>query len=178
MKNTKISTMAILAVFSQPLFADGHSAGLMGSHVVVTNTFQGDLTSNVETDVSSFGLENNQFSTVGNEVEFPNFITLYSVDISSNSIAFSWGDSDFAKQLSGPTTEGNHDRNYFVFDLPASKNITAVSLDKEASSLIDGSAEPTATVLGPNRIVTDFSTGVIRGQGFNPVFTVTVEEKK
>jgi hypothetical protein len=76
--------------------------------------------------------------------------------------------------LAGPTPDGNHDRNYFIFDLPEGKAITAVTFDAGASDLLDGSAEPTAAVIGANRIVTDFSSGVIRGAGFNPVYSVTV----
>jgi len=148
--------------------------GLHGASVVITNTFQGGQTGNVESDVAAFGLTNNQFATVGDDVEFPDFITLYSVDVSSDAIAFTWADSDFAKQLAGPTPEGNHDRNYFIFDLPAGKAITAVTFDAEASDMIEGSATPTVTIIGPNRIVTDFSSGVIRGAGFNPVYSVTV----
>ncbi len=152
MKNITSFTMALLAITTQSALANDHSSGLTGAQVVATNTFQGEQTDNIETDVSAFGLVNNQFSTVGKDIEFPDFITLYSVDISADSIAFSWGSGDFAKQLSGPTPQGNHDRNYFVFNLPAGKRIAAVTLDKEASSLIEGSAMPTATVLAPNRI--------------------------
>ena len=150
--------------------------GLIGSTVVITNTFQGAQTENAEVDVSGFGLVNNRFSTVGDEVEFDDFITLYDVDVSANAVAFTWSDSEFAQQLSGPTPEGNHDRNYLIFDLPEGKAITAVAFDAEASDLLEGSAEPTAVVLGPNRIVTDFSGGVIRGTGFNPVYAITVED--
>lgn len=160
---------------AQPALADGHQSELTGATVVITNTFQGDQTGGVETDVAAFGLANNQFSTVGDGVEFADFITLYTVDISSDSIAYTWGDGEFAQQLSGPTPDGNHDRNYFVFDLPDGQMITSVTLDDAASALLEGSAEPTATVLAPNRIVTDFSSGVIRGVGFNPVFNVTVD---
>lgn len=167
-------TLAVLALSATQLAAGGHSKGLTGATVAITNTFQGAQTEGAEVDVSAFGLLNNQFATVGGDTEFPAFITLYDVDVTADSIRFAWGDSDFAQQLSGPTPEGNHDRNYFLFDLPAGKAITAVTFDAEASDLIDGSATPTAAILGPNRIVTDFSSGVIRGAGFNPVFSVTV----
>lgn len=163
---------AVLLVSALPAFAEG----LTGSTVVITNTFQGAQTENAEVDVSGFGLANNQFSTVGDDIEFDDFITLYDVDVSANAIAFTWSDSEFAQQLSGPTPDGNHDRNYLVFDLPEGKAITAIEFDAEASDLLEGSAEPTATVLAPNRIVTDFSGGVIRGAGFNPVYSITVED--
>lgn len=166
--------LPLLALVASPAFAGGHAAGLDGATVVITNTFQGAQTENAEVDVTAFGLLNNRFATVGGDVEFPAFITLYDVDISADAIAFTWGDSDFAKQLGGPTPEGNHDRNYFVFDLPEDKAITAVTFDTDASEMIEGSAAPTASIIGPNRIVTDFSAGVIRGQGFNPIFKVTV----
>lgn len=109
-------------------------------------------------------------------MEFPDFITLYDVDVSADAIRFEWGNSPFAEQLSGPTPDGNHDRNYFLFDLPDGKSITDVSFDADASDLIEGSATPTTAILGPNRIMIDFSTGVIRGVGFNPAFSVTVSD--
>jgi len=177
--NTMRSLFAALTVTAftivHPALADGHQSGLTGATVVITNTFQGEQTDGVETDVAAFRLTNNQFAIVGDGVEFADFITLYTVDISGNSIAYTWGDGDFAQQLSGPTPDGNHDRNYFVFDLPEGQVITSVTLDEAASALLEGSAAPTAMVLAPNRIVTDFSSGVIRGVGFNPVFSVSVE---
>ena len=169
-----LMTCAALAVATSPLAAEG----LTGATVAVTNTFQGAQTEGAEVDVSAFGLLNNQFAVVGEALEFPQFITLYDIDITANGIRFVWGDSEFAKQISGPTPEGNHDRNYFLFDLPKGKAITDVSFDAASSDMIDGSAAPTAQVLGPNRIVIDFSTGVIRGEGFNPAFTLTVEDQK
>ena len=174
MKNL-ISHTAVAILVAAPTLAGSHAAGLDGASVVITNTFQGAQTENVETDVAAFGLLNNQFATVGEGVEFPNFITLYAVDISADRIAFTWGDSEFAQSLAGPTPDGNHDRNYFIFELPDGVAITAVAFDADASELIEGSAEPTAAVLGPNRIVTDFAAGVIRGEGFNPVFSVTID---
>lgn len=162
------------AALTSTVLADGH-ASLEGATVVITNTFQGAQTENIETDVTAFGLVNNQFATVGDGVEFPDFITLYSVDLGTGSIQFTWANSEFAQQLAGPTPDGNHDRNYFVFDLPEGVAITDVSFDSRASDMIEGSAEPTVTVLGPNRIVIDFAAGVIRGEGFNPAFSVTVE---
>lgn len=173
MKLTKtLTALGLTAALCTPLYAEG----LSGATVVITNTFQGAQTEDVETDVTAFGLLNNRFAIVGDSVEFADFITLYSIDISDSSIAFSWGDSEFANQLAGPTPDGNHDRNYFIFDLPEGKTITAVTFDAAASDLIDGSTEPTAAIIGPNRIVTDFSSGVIRGVGFNPVFSITVDE--
>ncbi len=175
MKIAALTTVATLLVASHAI-ADGHATGLNGATVVITNTFQGAQTEGAEVDVSAFDLVNNQFATVGDGVEFPAFITLYDVDITADAIRFAWGDSPFAQQLSGPTPDGNHDRNYFVFDLPEGKAITAVSFDTAASRMIEGSAEPQAAILGPDRIVVDFSTGVIRGAGFNPVFPVTVSD--
>lgn len=173
MKSHMITFAASLA-FATTAFAGSHGGGLDGATVVITNTFQGAQTDGNETDVAAFGLNNNRFATVGDDVEFPDFITLYTVDISGDNISFTWGDSDMANQLSGPTPDGNHDRNYFIFELPEGVAITDVSFDAAASDMIDGSAEPTAVVLGPNRIVTDFSSGVIRGAGFNPSFAITV----
>lgn len=169
-------TLAATVLMASQAAADGHASGLIGATVVITNTFQGAQTEGAEVDVSAFDLLNNQFATVGDDVEFPAFITLYDVDVSAGAIQFAWGDSPFAQQLSGPTPEGNHDRNYFVFDLPEGKAITEISFDAAASDMIEGSAEPTATILGPNRIVIDFSTGVIRGAGFNPAFAITVSD--
>lgn len=157
-----------------PAFAGGHDGGLDGAAVVITNTFQGAQTEGIEVDVSAFGLSNNRFATVGDSTEFPEFITLYTVDISADSIAFTWGDSEFARSLAGPTPDGNHDRNYFIFDLPEDVAITAVEFDADASDLIEGSAVPVATIIGPNRIMIDFAGGVIRGAGFNPVYSVSV----
>lgn len=175
MKIVSPLTAAVLLLASQAI-ADGHASGLTGATVVITNTFQGAQTEGAEVDVSAFDLVNNQFATVGDDVEFPAFITLYDVDIAANAIRFAWGDSPFAQQLSGPTPDGNHDRNYFMFDLPEGKAITDVSFDAAASDMIEGSSEPSATILGPNRIVIDFSTGVIRGAGFNPAFSVTLSD--
>ena len=174
MKITAIA--AVTLVLASQAIAGGHATGLTDATVVITNTFQGAQTEGAEVDVSAFGLLNNQFAVVGEEVEFPGFITLYDVDVSADAIRFTWGDSAFAQQLSGPTPEGNHDRNYFIFDLPEGKAITKVTFDAASSDMIEGSAVPTATILGPNRIVTDFSTGVIRGSGFNPAFSVTVSD--
>jgi len=170
----KIVSIAIAAALLAPtqILADG----LTGATVVITNTFQGAQTEGAEVDVSAFDLMNNQFATVGGDVEFPAFITLYDVDVSADRIKFTWGDSPFAEQISGPTPDGNHDRNYFVFDLPEDKAITDVAFDADASDMIDGSATPFAAVLGPNRIVIDFAAGVIRGDGFNPAFAVTVSD--
>lgn len=174
MRYVSLTGAALLLAASQ-LAADGHSTGLSGSTVVITNTFQGAQTEGTEVDVAAFNLRNNQFAVVGDDVEFPAFITLYDVEITSNSIAFTWGDSEMAKNLSGPTPDGNHDRNYFVFDLPDGKAITAATFEASASNLLEGSAEPKIAVLGPNRIVIDFDGGVVRGAGFNPFFSVTVE---
>jgi|GEM_PF-4292160 len=176
--NKTLPLTAAVTLLASPLFAGSHASGLRGATVAITNTFQGAQTDGVETDVAAFGMNNNRFAVVGDDVEFPDFITLYSVEITADSIGFRWGDSEMAQTLSGPTPDGNHDRNYFLFDLKEGQAITDVSFDADASDLIDGSAEPTATVIGPNKLVTDFSSGVIRGAGFNPVYTVTVGESQ
>ena len=175
MKRTSAAFL-FLSSLAVPVAAGGHADGLNGASVVITNTFQGAQTENAKVDVAAFGLLNNRFAVVGDDTEFPAFITLYDIDVSADSISFTWGDSEFAQSLSGPTPNGNHDRNYFIFELPEGKAITSVEFDAAASDLIEGSAEPTAMILGPNRIVTDFSTGVIRGTGFNPVYSVTVSD--
>lgn len=143
-------------------------------NMLVFNTFQGKLTKDIETDVGAFGMNNNQFSKTGDGVELPAFIGLYDIDVSDNSIAFSWVESDASSKFAGPTPEGNHDRNYFVFDLPKNKKITKISFDATKSKLLDDSKEPTAAVISRNKIVTDFAGGVIRGPGFAPVFTITI----
>ena len=173
---TTVFSAAVLVASATVAFADGHASGLTGSTVAITNTFQGARTEGAEVGVAAFGLANNQFGVVGDEIEFPAFITLYDVDLTADSVKFTWGDSDFAKQLSGPTPDGNHDRNYFLIDLPEGKAITAVTFDAAGSEMIDGSAEPKAQVLAPNRFVIDFDGGVIRGAGFNPAFSITVED--
>ena len=61
--------------------------------------------------------------------------------------------------VSGPTPE-NNDRNYFIFDLPEGKAITEAAFDAEASELLEGSAEPSITIIGPNRIVTNFDAAL------------------
>ena len=167
----RILTCAALLFSATPLLAEG----LTGSTVVITNTFQGGQTGGVEVDVAAFDLANNQFGVVGDGIEFPDFITLYDVDISADGIAFKWGDGDFAQSLAGPTPDGNHDRNYLIFDLPEGKTITSATYDPAASDLLADSAEPKIAVLGPNRLVIDFDGGVVRGAGFNPAFKVTVE---
>ena len=113
MKHIPLTCAAILFSASQ-LMADG----LSGATVVITSTFQGTQTEGAEVDVAAFDLVNNQFAVVGDDVEFPAFITLYDVDIGAESISFKWGDSEMAERLSGPTPEGNHDRNYLIFNLP------------------------------------------------------------
>ena len=173
---TIILTTTFLAITASVAQADGHASGLSGSTVAITNTFQGAQTEGAEVDVAAFGLANNQFSVVGDDVEFPGFITLYDVDLTGDTLMFTWGDSEFAQQLSGPTPDGNHDRNYFLIDLPEGKAITAVTFDAAASDMIEGSAEPKAQVLAPNRFVIDFDGGVIRGAGLNPAFSITVED--
>lgn len=148
--------------------------GLAGAKMLVFNTFQGELTKGMETDVGAFGMNNNLFAQVGDGVELPAFIGLYDIDASADGIAFAWAESDFSAKFAGVTPDGNHDRNYFVFELPAGKAITAISFDAAASALPEGSAVPTAAVVSRNKVVTDFAAGVIRGAGFAPAFKVTI----
>ena len=149
------------------------AADLTGAAFVVTNTFQGAQTDGAEVDVAAFGLDNNKFGIVGDGVELPVFINIYDVDVSGDMIKFTWRETEFSKQITGPTPDGNHDRNYFTFDLPEGVAIDKVIFDAAASDMLDGSTEPTAAVLGPNRIVLDNMGGVVRGVGYNPAFKVT-----
>ncbi|MEM9523200.1 MAG: hypothetical protein AAF982_04275 [Pseudomonadota bacterium] len=163
----------VLSMVLLALPATGYAAGLDGATVLITNTFQGAQTENVEKDVSAFGMTNNVFASVGAGMEFPEFITLYDVDVAADRISFRWITSEMADRLSGPTPDGNHDRNYFVFDLPEGLAITDVVFDRAGSALLEGSADPTAEVISPNKIVMDFAAGVVRGVGFNPSFIVS-----
>ncbi len=162
-----------LILLGTPSFAQE----LTGAQVLLTNTFEGHALNGhtlPETDVARFGMPNNLFATVGEGTEYPQFLTLYNVDISGGQIRFEWLHSDFADKVSGPTPEGNHDRNYFVFDLPEGVVITDIALDESESTLLDTAVLPSAQVVGPNKVVTDFASGVVRGVGFNPVFTITL----
>ena len=150
------------------------AAGLDGVDFVITNTFQGAQTNNVETDVGAFGLPGNQFATVGDGVELPAYINIYDVDVSDKMIKFTWVETEFSKKITGPTPAGNHDRNYFIFDLPQGMAITEVAFDAENSEMLEGSTVPQATVIAGNRIVIDNNEGVVRGVGFNPAFSVTL----
>lgn len=165
-----LTTAALLG-----LATTAQSATLDGATFVVTNTFQGAQTEGVEMDVAAFGLDNNKFATVGDGVELPVFINIYDVDVSGDMIKFTWVETDFSKQITGPTPEGNHDRNYFTFDLPQGVAITGVAFDAENSEMLEGSTAPEAQVLGPNRIVIDNMVGVVRGVGFNPAFKISFE---
>lgn len=156
---------------TQPAGAEG----LGGATVLVTNTFQGARSEGVEVDVAAFGLDSNLFATVGEGVEFPAFLTLYDVDLTADRIAFRWVDSAFSRQLAGPTPEGNNDRNYFTFDLPAGVAISEVTFDPDASDLLGRSSAPVAPVISGNRVVVNFAGGVVRGLGFDPVFRVAFE---
>ena len=166
-----LATVAAIGASALPAFAGGD---LSGAKVLTFNTFTGGMTKWVETDVGMFGMNNNLFSKVGDGVELPAFITLYDIDFGGDSIAFTWVESEFSKTITGPTPEGNQDRNYFVFDLPAGKAIKAVTFDAAGSKLLAGSAEPTAMVVSRNKVVTEFGAGVDRNLGFAPRFTVTV----
>ena len=165
----RVTPLLAATFFAGAAMADG----IDGARFVVTNTFQGGQTGGSEVDVAKFGLTNSVFATVSGEVEIPGFITLYDIDVTADTIGFTWIETEFSKTITGPTPEGNHDRNYITLDLPEGVEITGIAFDAAASKLLEGSAEPTAAVLGPNRIVTDFSTGVVRGVGFNPVFKLT-----
>lgn len=151
------------------------NAGLLGTSFAVTNTFQGAQTNNIETDVAVFGMTSTKFSKVTDNIELPAFITLYDIDVTKDAIKFNWIESEFSKKITGPTPVGNHDRNYFVFDLPEGKAIKSIVFDKENSRLLANSREPTAEILSSNRIVIDFSDGVIRGVGFNPTFKIVAK---
>jgi len=155
----------------------GTEPTLAGTRFVVTNTFQGAQTDGAEVDVSSFELDNNRFATVGDGVELPAFISIYDVDVSDTAIAFTWVDTEFSRRLNGVTPEGNHDRNYFVFDLPGDVAITGIRFDAERSELLPESTAPEARVLGPNRVVIDNDAGVVRGVGYNPAFEITLSRR-
>jgi len=168
------SVLASLVLIST-VQAGGHSRGLVGSTFVVSNLFKGDATKGQEVDVTKFGLVNNTFAKVGKGVELPRFITLYDIDVSTDSVSFDWVESPFSKKVSGVMPADKHDRNYFIFDLEAGREIKAVSFDAEKSNLHPGSALPTVTLIGPNKFMTEFASGVIRKAGFKPSFKVTVE---
>jgi len=162
-----------LLLFTTPVYAQN----LTGAEVLIYNTFEGHTSSGhtvPESDVAMFGMQNNIFTTVNDGMEFPGFLTLYNVDISGSEIRFEWLHSKFADKVSGPSPEGNHDRNYFVFDLPEGMAIKDITFDKTESALLANAALPTAQVIGPNKVVTDFASGVVRGVGFNPVFKITL----
>ncbi len=169
---TKFAAMGLILLSTPALAQD-----LTGSQVLLTNTFEGHTAKGhtvPESDVAKFGMHNNLFATVGEGTEFPEFLTLYDVDISGSEIRFEWLHSDFADKVSGPSPAGNHDRNYFVFDLPEGVKITDITFDEAASNLLDSAALPSAVVIGPNKVMTDFADGVVRGVGFNPVFKITL----
>ncbi len=169
-----MKTKLISAILATTLPFGLAAADLMGTTFVVTNTFEGDAGGNKvdETDVAAFGLDNNKFAVVSEEVELPTFINIYDIDVSADMIKFTWRETEFSSQITGPTPEGNHDRNYFVFDLPEDVMIESVTFDPENSEMLENSVEPVATVLGPNRFVIDNIGGVVRGVGFNPAFKV------
>ncbi|MEM7241974.1 MAG: hypothetical protein AAF429_07300 [Pseudomonadota bacterium] len=165
----QIPALLIAFGLSSAAMADG----LLGANFVITNTFQGAQTDNNELDVAGFGFKNNVFATVGEDVELPSFINIYDVDVSKDMIKFTWVETDFSKTITGPTPEGNHDRNYIIFDLPKGVAIDTIAFDAAASDMLEGSAEPTAAVIGSNRVVMDNAGGVVRGVGYNPAFKLT-----
>lgn len=156
------------AVIGAGLTTQPALASLLLNDVVITNTFQGSVTGGVEIFIDS-----STANVSSGALEFPGFIDLYDVDITADSIAFTWIDTPFSNSVSGSTPLGNFDRNLFVFDLPANMNITGITFDAFASQLLSGSAMPSAQLIAPNQVLTVFDEGVIRNIGFNPVFTVT-----
>ncbi len=154
--------------------AGGLSRGLTGTSFVVSNLFKGDSTQGVEVDVTQFGLSNNHFAKVGKGVELPKFITLYDIDVSSHSVSFDWVESTFSKKVSGVMPADKHDRNYFIFNLPPGKKISNVEFDAKNSLMHEGSALPTVKLIGPNKFMTEFASGVIRKEGFKPSFKITL----
>jgi len=173
--NLLLAAGSFAALITAPVSA----ADLTGTQVVVSNTFEGLSMSGhtvPETDVAHFGMANNLFATISDTVELPAFLTLYDVDINANHISFNWIESPFSMKVVGPSPDGNHDRNYFTFDLPEGVEISGIVFDADASTLLPDSPNPTAQVVGPNKVVTDFSTGVVRGLGFNPVFTLELSQ--
>lgn len=174
-KKTIRTIAATAIVFAASLSTPAIAAdGLSGAQVLTTNTFAGGPTEGAEVDVGAFGMNNNLFATVGSNVEFPSFIGLYDIDIDENSISFNWVDTGVSQSMAGSTPEGNNDRNYFVFGIPAGMAIKSIEFDAAGSNLLDGSAEPTARVVTRNKIVTNFAAGVIRADGFAPKFTLTI----
>jgi len=155
------------------LYAGSSSANtLLGSRVLVTNQFKGDSTNGIEVDVTEFGLTNNLFATVGDDVELPGFITLYDIDLTADSVRFNWIESEFSNSVSGKMPSDKHDRNYFVFDLPDNIQIASVEFDVNGSQLHEGSALPTVKLISTNKFMTEFSSGVIRKPGFKPSFKI------
>jgi len=172
-QSLKFAATAALISMSAPVAAQD----LAGVSFVVSNLFQGDSTNQVETDVSAFGLTNNLFAEVGNDVELSGFIQLYDLDVSSSHVTFSWIDTEFSDEVGGPMPADKHDRNYFIFDLPNGVSIENVAFDPSASNLLDGSALPSVKLLAPNRFVTEFADGVVRKEGFRPSFAITLAQK-
>jgi len=167
LKRTILSSGLALLLANNAMATD-----LSGTRFVVSNLFKGNSTNQLEVDVTQFGLTNNLFSTVGDGVELPNFITLYDIDLSENSVSFDWVESGFSKKVGGVMPDDKHDRNYFMFDLPEGKEIVAVEFAHDQSSLHEGSELPTATLIAPNKFMTEFAAGVIRKEGFRPAFKI------
>ena len=119
--------------------------------MAVTNTFESADNPGIEVNVSEFGFENDLTATITAEgVEFPNFITIYDVDFTSDSVRFTWQEDAF---VSGVTPEGNHDRNYFTFDFPEGVSIASVAFDADASELVEPSALPSVELLRAKAIL-------------------------
>lgn len=170
LRNIVLSSSLILLLANNAMAAD-----LSGTRFVVSNLFKGNATQGVEVDVTKFGLVNNVFATVGDGVELPNFITLYDIDLSKNSVSFNWIESKFSKKVGGVMPDDKHDRNYFIFDLPEGKEIASVEFDSEKSTLHEDSALPTVKLIAPNKFMTEFAAGVIRKAGFKPSFKITLK---
>jgi len=177
MSSTSNKRILILFIFTFLMSGISSAESLLGSRVLVSNHFKGNSTDGVEVDVAAFGLDNNLFSRIGDDIELPGFITLYDVDLSSNSVSFDWIESEFSKSVAGTMPADKHDRNYFIFDLPHNLKIVNVELDITNSQLHSGSALPTVKLISPNKFMTEFASGVIRKQGFRPVFKVTTSDE-
>lgn len=171
MKKLSLS-LAVILLSATASVADG----LHGARFLTSNLFQGNDTDGIEVDVAAFGLTNNLFTTVGNGVELPGFITLYDVDVSKDAISFNWIKSEFSNQVGGVMPSDKHDRNYFTFDLPEGVEITGITFDADGSNLAEGSALPTATLISGNKVMTEFADGVIRVEGFAPRFIITTSD--
>jgi len=176
MKKIFLNKAVLIAALVLPITNIACAGNLSGTRFVVSNLFKGDSTEGVEVDVTKFGLTNNLFGTVGDGVELPRFITLYDIDIKDTSVTFDWVESKFSKKVAGSMPADKHDRNYFMFDLPEGKKIISVEFDELNSKLHEGSALPTTKLIGSNKFMTQFASGVIRKKGFKPSFKIVLSD--